>query len=96
MFVNRPTLEMGVNSAILQFNDGQFGIANVLSQFGIENGVYFSSLTTKANYSSVQNAISKVSDKVKTQRKRLKAIKKGLLDVEIEKEGGKSYVRGGN
>ena len=62
------------------------------SQFGIENGVCFSSLTTKANYRSVQNVISKVSDKVKTQGKRLKAIKKGLLDVEIEKEGGESYV----
>ena len=30
VFINRQNIELGVNSAILQFNDGAHGIRNVL------------------------------------------------------------------
>ena len=33
VFVNQQSIEVGVNSAILQFNDGAHGISNVLNSF---------------------------------------------------------------
>ena len=39
VFVERSFLQLCVNSAILQFNEGQFGIAKVFKKLGIQNGV---------------------------------------------------------
>jgi hypothetical protein len=95
IFVQKPVVELGVNSAILQFNEGLFGISKVLSQFGIENGACFHKYTLKANYRSIQNAISKSSNKVKVRRKKLTVIRKKIGDKDIDTEGGESYVKGG-
>lgn len=95
IFVQKPVLEMSVNSAILQFNEGLFGIARVLEHFGIETGVCFNKLTKRANRQSVNNANRKALNSVRTKRKKIKAIKKGLIDKELDKEGRESYVKGG-
>jgi len=36
----------------------------------------------------------KASDKVKTQRKKMRAIRKGFIDQERENEGGDAYSTG--
>ena len=37
----------------------------------------------------------KSTDAGKRQRKKIRAVKKGLVDTEIDKEGTESYVAGG-
>ena len=39
IFVGRRTLEMGVNSAILNFNDGSKGLSDVLNYFDLSGAV---------------------------------------------------------
>ena len=40
MFVGRATLEIGVASAVLNFNDGSSGVLNVLNSLKIEPGKF--------------------------------------------------------
>ena len=40
VFVNRQNNKLGVNSAILQLNDGAHAISNILEQFSIKYGIY--------------------------------------------------------
>ena len=82
-----------VKSAILQFNKGQVGIAKVFKKLGIQNSVCFNIISDQVNRHSIQSSINKASDKTKAKRKRLKAIKKGLLDKELHKEGGESFLK---
>ena len=94
VFVERSVLQLYVNSVILQFNEGQFGIAKVFKKLGIQSGICFNIISDQVNRRSIQNSVNKASDKTKAKRKRLKAIKKGLLDTELHKEGGESYFKG--
>ena len=44
MFVHKNVIDVGVNSAILQFSDVLSAISNVFMYFGIQNGcdkIYF-------------------------------------------------------
>ena len=41
VFVERKMLEIGVYSAILEYNNGVFGIQNVLKWFNVASGVCF-------------------------------------------------------
>ena len=50
----------------------------------------FNIVSDQVNRRSIQN-----SDKTKAKTKRLKALKKGLLDKELHKEAGESYFEGG-
>ena len=95
VFVERAILQLCVNSAILQFNEGQFGIVKVFKKLGVLSGVSFNIISDQVNRHSIQNSINKASDNTKAKRKQLKAIKKGLLDKELHKEGGESYFKGG-
>ena len=40
MFVGRETLETGVTSTVLNFNDGSSGVLNVLNSLKIEPGKF--------------------------------------------------------
>ena len=96
-----------VYSAVLQFNEGQFGLVKVYENFWmlrrfifsdiilIQTGVCFNIISEKMNRRSIQNLLIKTSDKSKSKRKKLKAIKKGLLDKVLHQEGGETYLKGG-
>ena len=88
IFVEKSVLEMGVNSAILHFNDGSSGIQSVFNCFGISTGRVSRFSMEKSDRRSVVNAQNKASEKSKKRRKKLRAIKKGLLDKEVLNEGG--------
>ena len=94
VFVSRQILEIGVNSAVLQFNEGAHGITNVLKHFLINCGVYTNFGSEVKNHSSVSWSNSKSSATGKARRKRLRGIKKNVLDVQKENETD-SYVPGG-
>ena len=95
VFVERSILRLGVYSAILQFNEDQFGLVKVYEKLGIQTGVCFNIISEKMNQRTIQNLLVKTSDKTKSTRKKLKAIKKGLLDKDLHKEGGETYLKGG-
>ena len=93
-YVERPQLELGVYSAIIQFNDGLLGLTNVFKLLKIDVGRCFLEASKSGNKKSLRNAKRKSTEKCIQRRKKLKAIRKGLADKEIELEGGESYVKG--
>ena len=94
LFVNRQNIELGVNSAILQFNNDSRGIINVLEQFSIRYGIYTNIGSSKKDETSIRWSSTKSSKARKNKRKRLHGIKKGVIDKNNEQEKA-SYVPGG-
>ena len=92
--LGRRTLEMGVNSAILNFNDGSKGLLYVLNYFDLSEAVMINK-GVKRDTSRVKQSIRKSSERDKKRRKTLRSMKKGYLDKEKEKEKSESYVLGG-
>ena len=86
VFVEKPTLEIGVYSAVLQFNDGALGVENVFNHFGLGEGRCFVAGSMQKDRKSVCDAEIKSSDAGKKQRKRIRKIKKGFVDNEKENE----------
>ena len=54
VFANKQNIEFGVNSGILQLNDGAHGISNVLEQFSIKYGIYTNVGSSKKGESSIR------------------------------------------
>ena len=86
-------MELGVFSAVLQFNDGACGISKVFSLLGIK----------QESCNSVEQLIMKrclrqrdlrKSDRCKMQRKRIRARREGFSYKEKEAEGSASYASG--
>ena len=51
--VSRAVLEMGVNSAVLEFNEGSHGINGVYSHFGFPGGIYTRTIAKKHDTSRI-------------------------------------------
>ena len=95
VFVERKMLKIGVYFAILEYNDGAFGIQNVLKRFNVVSGVCLGQGSLKINLKSVNTSKRKSSDEGKRRRKTIRKIKKGFLDKDKEIEVNESYVSGG-
>ena len=95
-FVQKSTLECGVNSAVIQFNEGPCGIHDVLKYLGIEPGCIMTRSSIKRTIKRVRNIDVKSSSTRKKRRKKLRSIMKGYIDQEKEEEGGPSYMCGGH
>ena len=87
-------MELGVNSAVLHYNEGACGISNVFSYFKIDNGYYMEKGSIKRNKVSVRKMNIKSSEDGKTKKK-IRAVKKGLIVKEKESEPSESYIAGG-
>ena len=72
---SRKTFEMGINSAILHFNDGGEGVKSVFKQFGLSGGIMSKKLLN-ADVKRVQQMSVKSSSKGIRQRKKLRKIEK--------------------
>ena len=95
VYVGRPVLELGVSSAILEFNEGSFGVNSVFQQYGITNGYCFNLLSERRDRVRTAICDKKVTVVGKSRRKKIRAIKKGLVDKEKELEPKETYVAGG-
>ena len=91
IYIQRPVFEMGVNSAILEYNLGANGIQEVFNYFSSTTGKFTSSGSAKRD-SGVRFTKRKSSEHGKTQRKKLRSIKKGFSDKEMEEEVVEAYV----
>ena len=87
IYVERNVLEMGVASAVINFNDGNCGILNVFTNDGMQ-AVYFTKMfCLKKDESRIQRMDKKTNKQGKQQRKRLTVIRKNIVDKNKEKEG---------
>ena len=87
MFVGCATLEIGVASAVLKFNDGSSGVLNVLNSLKIEPGKFTTEFCGKRDSERVTKMDLKSSDQTKLRRKQLRAQRKGFIDTVEQKEG---------
>ena len=60
----------------------------------IKPGSCFLESAHRGNTTSVRHAKRKSTETCIQRRKKLKAVRKGLADKEIEQEGGESYQKG--
>ena len=95
IYVSRSVMELGVNSAVLHYNERTCGISNVFSYFEIDKGYYMEKGSIKRNKVSVRKMDIKSSEGGKAKRKKIRAVKKGLIVKEKESEPSESYIAGG-
>ena len=95
VFVHKTVIDMGVNSAVLQFNDGLSAISNVFAYFGFQGGYVMNNISLRGDRKSVKKSQQKSSDEGKRRRKRLRHKDKAQKDKETESEPQESYVKGG-
>ncbi|XP_065680580.1 uncharacterized protein LOC136094527 [Hydra vulgaris] len=85
-FVSRTVLEIGVYSAIINYNEGVIGLNRVFKLLNLTPGKYFFFYATKKDSTRIKQVNSKMSEKKKKQRKSMSAFKKGFFDKEKETE----------
>ena len=83
----RTTLEIGVDSAIINFNSGATRVIDVMKDYGLAEAYYTKKLCTKKDSHRITESIRKESGKSKTSRKRFRALRKGFGDKNKVKEG---------
>ena len=95
IYQGRKVVELCTASAVCHFNDGASSIARVLQKLGICPGKFTNAAIRKCDARRIALSEKKSSEKVKQRRKKLRAIKKGLWDLEKEKERD-MYQSGGH
>ena len=86
VFVGREILETGVNSAVIQFNEGAQGVLDVLEKSGVGIGKFALQRLEKRDVTHKIEADKKSSEKGKSRRKYLRQVKKKFIDIETETE----------
>ena len=72
IYVFRTTLEIGVDSAIINFNSGATRVIDVMKDYGLAQVYYTKKFCTKKDSVRIKESMRKESVKSKTSRKRLK------------------------
>ena len=94
VFVTKKVLDIGVASAVINYNDGLRGFENLFSFLKVPFGCYTAEGALKKDHSRVINMNKKSQTNQKTIRKKIRAVRKGFIDKEKETEGGDSYSAG--
>ena len=87
VFVGPYVLEIGVCSAIINFNSGTHSIIKVFDKLGIICGFYTGVFCKKQDEKRIMKMSRKMSIQGKLERKRKRNIKKGFLVSNQDKEG---------
>lgn len=87
VYVGRNVMEMGASSAIICFNDGVGGIINVITESGLDPGVFTARYCKREDDERMSVMDYKSKTSTKFSRKKLRNIRKGFEDKNIEKEG---------
>ena len=85
VYVGQHTLEMGVCSAILSFNDDISSIVSVMENYGLYAGHYTNIFNVYSQRIKEMNR--KSTDNAKSARKQKRAVRKGFGDKHQENEG---------
>ena len=86
-FAGRATLEIGVASAVFNFNDDSSGGLNVLNSLQIELGKFTTEFCGKRISEDVAKMNLKSPDQTKLWRNQIRAQRKGFIDNVEHKEG---------
>ena len=87
VYVEREVLEMGVSSAVINFNNEACDVLNVFHGANMEPGYFTKMFCMKKDRERIITMNMKLSDELKTRRQKLRAIRKKYIDVNKEKEG---------
>ena len=87
VFVGHVTLELGVASAVIAFNDGLSGIIEVFNKLNIKPGTFCWKYCGFKDEKRVTQVGRKSNDLFKQRRKKLRAHCKGFQDKSVENEG---------
>ena len=87
VFVGRVTLELGVASAVIAFNDGLSGIIEVFNKLNIKPRTFCEKYCGIKDEKRITQMDRKSSNSVKQRRKKLRAHRKGFPDKCVENEG---------
>eukprot|EP00794_Sanderia_malayensis_P004951 gene4951-5600_t len=87
-------MEIGINSAIIGFNDGMLGIGKVAERLGLTIRGFMNCHLFQQGKLSVKRATKKCSEVAIKRRKKLRAIRKRFIDEEKEQEVALSYKPG--
>ena len=93
IFVGRNVMEIGICSAVMNFNDGHLGFMKVLTGFSIF-GDFTKRFCITRDIKRRNNMETKSSEKEKVARKKRNAKRKEFFDKNKEVEGD-TYVSGG-
>ena len=85
VFVKREVLEIRINSAVIEFNEGANGINKMFDCFKISPGSLLLLGSHRKNKRRFKHTGHTTSEPVKKRRRNFKSIKQGYL--EKEKEG---------
>lgn len=92
-YVSRKIIEMAVDSAVIEFNNGATGLYGVLKRCGIKCGRFMDLATKRKDSLRLRNMNLKSSKRGIGRRKKLRAIRKGFIDAEKHVEG-ETYAPG--
>ena len=87
IYQGKKVVELCTASAVATYNDGLSSVARVLKRLGIVPGYHTTAGILKADKARLIVARRQTAEQGKLRRKKLRAIKKGLWDLNKEKEG---------
>ena len=87
VFVGRSTLEMGVASAVISFNDGQSGILKVMGNLSMNPGENFIGYCNERDNTRIKETEKKSTPEITHRREQLRAQRKGFSDIAKQNEG---------
>ena len=90
----REIVEMATAAAVLQFNDGGIGVLNVMKTLNMEVGYFARRGICQLMNKRVYFSVNKSNAVTKKRRKKLRSMKKGFEDKDLEQEVEK-YITGG-
>ena len=93
-FISKIGLEIGVASAVINFNDGMSGFEKLFSHLNLSLGVNIKSGAIEKDQQRIKNMKNKFQEIVKMKRKKLRVVRKGYIDKEKGNKGGELYFTG--
>ena len=78
---------MAASSAVICFNEGSQGLLPIYPKIGIEPGKYTVQGLRNVDVKRVTDMNKKSAEPAKKRRRKLRSIKKGYIDKDLETEG---------
>ena len=88
VFIGQLTLEMGVASVVISFNDGKSGILKVMENLSMNPGENCIRYCNEKDNTRIKEMEKKSTPEVRHRRKQLCAQCKGFADIAEQNEGG--------
>ena len=86
-FIKLKTFEIGVHDAFIQFNVGALGTLFVYDEIGVDRGFWTIKGCESEDHMRLNTSLRKSTKSAKTQRRKIRGRKKGIMDKNKDKEG---------